>query len=324
MEKNIYIKLKKELPGIRKNVSLKEYTTFKIGGPAKYFFIAETKENLVKALEVSKKFRLPIFILGGGSNILVSDKGFNGLVVKIQITDIELKANEIFVGGGVMLPKLVNVLLKNSFTGLEWASGVPGTIGGAVYGNAQAFGTKVSDAIDNVEVLDAKTLKTKILPKNQCRFTLKNSIFKKNKNLIIVSVVLKLDKGNGAEIKEKINNYLKHRKTLHPTAFPSAGSVFVNPEIEIKNKKILEKFPELIEFNKNKYIPSGYLIEKVGLRGKKIGQAQISEKHANFIINLGKAKAKDILALMNLAKKKVKNVFKINLETEVQFVGFKK
>ena len=123
-------------------------------------------------------------------------------------------------------------------------------------------------------------------------------------------------------IKNKIKEFLDYRKTRHPIDFPSAGSTFVNPEKKIKNKKLLEKFPELKEYNKKGVIPAGYLIAKCGLAGKKIGNAQISEKHANFIINLGGAKAKDVLALMNLAKKKVKKNFGINLEPEVQFVGF--
>ena len=320
MKNNIFTEIKKELPEIQKDILLKEYTTFKIGGPAKYFFVAKNKEDLIKAIEISRKFKLPVFILGGGSNILVSDKGFNGLVIKLQILGTEINENKIYTGAGVMLPKLANIISKNGFTGFEWATGVPGTIGGAIYGNAQAFGTKVSDAIDSVEVLDIKTLKTKYFSKEQCKFVLKNSIFKKNKDLVILSVSLKLEKGDEKEIKEKIHKFLKHRKNCHPIAFPSAGSVFVNPEIKIKNKKLLEKYPELNELNKMGVIPSGYFIEKSGLKGKKNGGAQISEKHANFIINLGNAKAKDVLALMNLAQKKVKENFNVNLETEIQII----
>jgi len=322
MTKNIYAEIEKDLPGVKRNIFLKQYTTFKIGGPAKYFFIAKNKEDLVKAIEVSKKFKLPIFILGGGSNVLVSDKGFNGLVIKIQNSEFRiLNSDKIYAGAGVMLPKLVNVLFKNNFTGFEWASGVPGTVGGAVYGNAQAFGTKTSDAVDSVEALNVETLKFKNFSKEQCGFSLKNSIFKKTKKFIVTSVVLKLEKGDEKEIKERIHGFVKHRKNNHPTTFPSAGSVFVNPEIKIKNKKLLEKYSELNELNKIGVIPSGYFIEKSGLKGKKIGGAQISEKHANFIINLGNAKAKDVLALINLAQRKVKENFNVNLETEIQRLG---
>jgi len=324
MAKNIFLKIKEELPQIQKGILLKDYTTFKIGGPAKYFFVTKTKDDLIKAIKVSKKFELPFFILGGGSNVLFSDKSFNGMVIKLQMGGIEINKNNVYAAAGVMLPKLANIIFKNNFTGFEWATGVPGTVGGAIYGNAQAFGTKISDAINNVEVLNSKTLKVENFSKEKCKFSLKNSIFKRNKNLIILSVILNFKKGDEKEIKEKIHKFLKHRKKCHPIEFPSAGSIFVNPEIQIKNKKLLEKYPELNELNKCGIIPSGYFIEKSGLRGKKIGGAQISEKHANFIINLGDAKAKDVLALINLAQKKVKDTFNVKIETEIQCIGFNK
>ncbi|MDD5433078.1 MAG: UDP-N-acetylmuramate dehydrogenase [Candidatus Pacebacteria bacterium] len=288
-----------------KNVSLKEYTTFKVGGPAKYFFAAKNKDELASALQLAKEKKLDVFVFGGGSNLLMSDKGFKGLVVKIEISGMEFSDSKAVVGGGVCLSKFANAVGKNGFTGFEWAIGIPqATVGGAVYGNAQAFGFRISDNIELVEVFDRKTFKLKTFSKEQCKFTLKNSAFKKNKNLIVISVVFNLQKGNEAEIKENVAKFLKHRKQSHPLNFPSAGSVFVNPE------------------KKGQVTPAGFLIEKAGLKGKKIGNAQISEKHANFIINLGGAKAKDVLALIRLAQKKVKENSKINLETEIQQIGF--
>lgn len=310
------------LPGVEKNVLLKNYTTYKIGGPARYFFIAKTKDRLISALKIAKSLRLPVFILGGGSNLLISEKGFNGLVIKIDISGIKFLGNKAFVGAGAGLTKLAYLSAENRLSGLEWAAGVPGTIGGAIYGNAQAFGTKISDAAEGVEAINLKTLELKNLTKKQCRFSLKNSIFKKNKNLAIVSATLQFKKHGAKQIKNKIKEFLDYRKTNHPISLPSAGSTFVNPEIKIKNKKLLEKFPELDAYNKKGIIPAGYLISKCGLAGKKIGNAQISKKHANFIINLGGAKAKDVLYLINLAKKEVKNNFNISLEAEVQFIGF--
>ncbi len=296
----------------QKNVLLKKYTTYKIGGPAQYFFVAKTKKDLIRAVKAAKEFKLPVFVLGGGSNILVSDKGVKGLVIKLQISDFVLNKNSVHIGAGAMLPKLVAIATENGFAGLEWAAGIPGTVGGAIYGHAQAFGAKISDAVKSVEALDIKTLEMKKLSKKQCGFSLKSSIFKKNKNLIIVSAFLEFEKRPGVpsgsypkrKIQEKIKEYLNYRKTRHPISLPSAGSTFVNPET---NKGV---------------IPAGELIEKAGLAGKRIGKAQISEKHANFIVNLGGAKAKDVLALIKLAQKKVKKDFGIKLKPEVQFVGF--
>lgn len=288
----------------QKNISLKDYTTYRIGGPAEYFFIAETKEQLIEALKTAKELKLPVFILAGGSNILVSDKGIKGLVIKLKISDFVPNQSGAQIGAGVQMSKIVAFAGENGFTGLEWAAGMPGTIGGAIYGHAQAFGTKISDAIKSVEVLDKRTLEIKTLLKEQCEFSLKDSLFKKNKDLVIISAVLEFKKAGQEEIKEKMNNYLAYRKKNHPLSYPSAGSVFVNPE------------------SKGRVIPAGYLIEKAGLMGKRIGNAQISEIHANFIINLGDAKAQDILALITLAREEVKKTFGIELETEIQFVGF--
>ena len=317
------------MPGIKSNVLLKNFTTYKIGGPAKYFFAAKNRDGLMKALKTAKEFNLPVFILGGGSNVLVSDKGFKGLVIKMQNANIKIKNDSekskiIFVEAGTLLSKLIDFCVKNGLSGLEWAAGIPGiTVGGAIYGHAQAFGEKMSDVVKSVEAVDEKTLKIINFTKKQCLFFLKNSIFKKNKNLAIISAVLELVKKNPKEIKNKIKENLNYRKKAHPLNFPSAGSVFVNPEIVVKNKNLLTKFPELIEYNnKNGVIPAGYLISKCGLSEKRIGNAQISKKHCNFIINLGGAKAKDVLSLMELVKKEVKKTFGIELETEVQLVGF--
>jgi len=302
----------------QKNVVLKDYTTYKIGGPAKYFLVIKTKEDLISAIKMAKQLKLSVFILGGGSNVLISDSGINGLVIKIANTKIALiNQDSVFVEAGTSSVKLMKFTIENSLSGVEWFAGIPGTVGGAIFGNAQAFGNKMSESVKSVEVLDLKTFKIINLSNKQCKFSLKNSIFKKNKNLIIISAILKLKQIKKEEVEEKVKKYISYRKKNHPVKFPSAGSVFVNPELIVKNKKLLAKFPELIEFNKWGVIHVGYLIEKCGLKGKRIGNAQISLQHANFIVNLGGAKAKDVLQLIKLAKQKVKKMFNINLQQEI-------
>ena len=296
--------LKEELSEIQENILLKNYTTFKIGGHARYFLVVKEKEQLLKAVKLAKKLKIPFFILGGGSNLLVSDGGFNGLVIKMGILGAEFKGNKLFAGAGESLSKLTFLSAGKGLSGLEWAGGIPSaTAGGAIYGHAQAFGEKISKAVESVEALDSNTLKFKNFSKKQCRFSVKNSIFKKNKNIIIVSCILRLKPDDKNDIKNKVEEFLNYRKERHPD-FPSAGSVFVNPE---KNGETIRV---------------GALIEKCGLKGKKIGNAQISEQHANFIINLGGAKAEDVLRLINLAKQKVKKTFGVELEQEIQIVGF--
>jgi len=289
------MEIKKLLPGVKKNVLLKNYTTFRIGGRAKYFFITKGKEDLIKAIKAAKRLKLPFFILGGGSNILVSDKDFNGLVIKF----------------GQPLSDYVS-------KGLEWAAGIPGTVQGAVCGNAGAFGKSMEDAVKSVEVFNAKTGKIEVFKNKDCQFDYRGSIFKRKKNLIILSVKIKSRKSNQKKIKE----YLDYRRQHHPQ-LPSAGSIFKNFQLPTFNFQLLtKKFPEFGEFKKRGDIPAAFLISQCGLTGKKIDGAQISEKHPNFIVNLGKAKAKDVKKLIKLAKQKIKKKFGIILEEEIQFLGF--
>ncbi len=289
----------------KKNVLLKNYTTFKIGGRAKYFLKAKTKEELIKAIKIAEQKKLPFFILGKGSNLLVSDKGFNGLVIKIETRDYKLETDKIYAQAGIELAQIVDFVAKKSLTGLEWAKGIPGTIGGAIFGNAAAFKNSIGNFIEEVECLEIEPSlkvqppKIRIFNNKDCEFNFKDSIFKKNKNLIILACIIQLKKGDKKEIKKKMKYFLNYRKRSQPLKFPSAGCVFKNPL----------------------RIPTAELIDKSGLKGRKIGRAMISKKHANFIINLGGAEAKDVLKLINLIKKEVKEKFRIELEEEISKVG---
>ncbi|MCX6764114.1 MAG: UDP-N-acetylmuramate dehydrogenase [Candidatus Nealsonbacteria bacterium] len=288
------------VPKFKKNIKLAPYTTFKIGGAAKYFFTARTKKELIRAIGESKKMKIPVFVLGQGSNLLVADNGFDGLVIKIQNSNFKTKGLEVFAEAGVSLSKVVNESAEKGLSGLGWARGIYGTVGGAIRGNAGAFGGEIKDVIGEVEAYDAKTEKIRAFKVNECCFKYRESIFKKRENLIILSAVFKLKKGEKNKIKKDIKGYLDYRIKNHPLDFPSAGSVFKNPPQK----------------------SAGELIEKCGLKGKIIGKAQISSKHANFIINLGGAKADDVLNLINLAKRKVKEKFKIELREEIKYLGF--
>lgn len=332
MGSKISKKIKKELPGVKINVLIKDYTTFKIGGPAKYFFVARKKEDLIKAVKIAKKNKLPFFILGGGSNVLFSDKGYKGLVIRILNSRATLRGvsrsarssqilnSKLYAETGVKLDDLAKLAAKKSLTGFEWAAGIPGTIGGAVYGNTGAFGSSITDVVQGVEALDLKGFKVQKFNQKKCRFLNKDSIFKHRKNLVILSVIIKLKKGDRGEIRNEIKRHLKHRGENHPCEFPSAGCIFKNHRSKIRDPKLLKKYPELKEFNKGTRIPTAYLIDKSGLAGKKIGRAEISQKHANFVINLGGAKAIDVIKLIKLAKQKVKRKFGIDLKEEIQII----
>jgi len=300
-----YEGMEKEFPKLKKNVSLKKYTTFHIGGPAEYFFKAKNEKDLIKVLRTAKRFNVPFFILGQGSNLLISDKGFKGIVVKCELNEIRFfkkgnKIQRIYVGAGVKTADLLKLVSEKSLSGLEWAVGMPGTIGGCIFGNAGAFKSSMAEITKGVKVLNVKNFKIKKLKDKDCKFGYKESIFKKNKNLIILGAYLRFKKGKEAEIKQIMKGCLDYRKRTQPLNSSCAGSFFKNPKDN----------------------PAGRLIEQAGFKGKKIGNIKVSGKHANFIVNLGRGKSKDVTKLSKLIKKKVKGKFKIKLEEEIQFLGF--
>jgi len=288
-----------DIETFQENISLSEKINFKLGGKTKYFFAAKTREEIIDAAGLAKKENIPFYILGGGTNILAADEGYSGLVLKIENSKLKIEGCEIYAEAGVLLSDVVRIAADNSLSGLEWAAGIPGQVGGAVYGNAQAFGGNISKIAEKVETLDAGDLEIKEFSNSECQYSEKSSIFKKNKNLIILSAIFNLKKGDRKSILEEMKSHFDLRKEKHPLNYPSAGSMFVNNPPNP---------------------PSSYLIEQAGLKGLRAGDAQVSEKHAGFIINLGKATCKDVMKLVEKIQKGVKDKFGIDLEQEVQII----
>lgn len=304
------------------NVLLKNHTTFKIGGLARYFFKAKNKEELINSLRWAKKNKTPFFILGNGSNILVSDKGYNGLVVKIEDRRYKIKTGRrtyLLAAAGVSLATLVRNTGKRGLSGLEWASGLPGTLGGAVFGNAGAFGGEMKDNIVWVEALD-KSLRVRKLYKEQCRFGYRTSIFKK-RGWIVLSVKMLLKRGDKKRLQAIARSRIKERKEKGPLEYPNAGSIFKNCDIKKVPKKVVRIFKDVIKKDPFEVIPAAAIIARTGgLIGAKIGNAEVSTKHPNFIVNLGNARATDVIKLIKLVKKKVKNRFEVELEEEIKLL----
>jgi len=320
MQPKIFENLKKSLPNIQKNVLLKNHTTFKIGGPAEYFLLASKKEDVIKAIKIAKSLKVPVFVMGGGSNLLVSDKGVRGLVVKNQDkSPIVLKPNSVVEApAGIVLGKLVDFSIKKSLKGLEWAGGLPGTFGGAVRGNAGAFGGEIKDSIFRVKALDSK-FNLKILSNKQCGFSYRSSIFKE-KNWVVLSASVKLQKGNKKDLQAVSNSHINYRKEKHPLEYPNAGSIFKNVDFKKVLPKIRNLFLDKVKKDPFPIIPSAWFIIGAGLAGKKIGRAQISEKHSNYIVNLGGGRAKDVSKLIEFVKKEVKKKYGVFLEQEIQYL----
>ena len=290
---NFILELEKlNLGKSEKDISLSTLTTYKTGGIAKLVVYPNNINNLKQLLKLIHKHNIKYFILGKGSNTLFSDKEFNGVIIKLdKLNNFEIKETEIYVESGMILSKLVQESIKNELTGLEFAIGIPGTIGGAIYMNAGAYGNNMSNIVKSVIVLNEK-FQIKEIPLEKLKFDYRYSIFQDNKNLICVAANIKLEHGNHDEIASKIKENLLKRKNSQPLEYPSAGSVFRNPE--------------------GNY--AGKIIEELGLKGKNIGGAEISTKHANFIINKNNASSSDILNLIKLVQKEVKDKYKIDLK----------
>lgn len=278
---------------IQENISLKEYSSFKVGGSARYFLLAENKEDIISAIQ---EIKLPFYIIGGASNILFPDKGLNALVIKINNNEFEIIDNDIQVGAGISTAVFLQKCVESNLSGAEFLAGIPGTIGGAINSNAGAFKNSMQDIIEEVLVLNSENLETRILKNSECNFSYRDSLFKNKNNLIILSCKIKLKKENKEKILQQIKINLETRKENQPYEFPSAGSIFKNP----------------------KDYSAGQLIEEVGLKGFKINGAEVSTKHANFIINKGDASSEDIKEIIKIIKEKVKEKFNIELEEEIK------
>ncbi len=281
------------------NESLKKHTTYGIGGPADLMIFPKSKQDLIKVIEIINENKIQLTILGSGSNVLVSDNGIRGAVISLKnsLKKIEVDDNILYAECGTMLGKIVKHAVKNNLIGLENLNGVPGTLGGALIMNAGAWGGEISENLIHVEVINSKSEIQKI-QKKDLNFSYRQSSF--NKDDILLSAKFNLQKADKDVIKDNFIEAQSGRKNSQPLNKRSAGSLFKNP----KNNS------------------AGKLLDEAGLKGFSIGDAKISEKHANFFINDGDASSRDMLMLIKKAHKEVKDKFNVNLALEVKLMGF--
>lgn len=310
---------------VKENEILANYTTFKIGGPAKYFYLAKNSDELLKAVKVAEQLDLPYFILGWGSNLLVSDLGFNGLIIKTASNQYEIRNDEIFTEAGLSLNRLIGIATQASLTGLEPFAGIPGTVGGAARGNAGAFGKGFGNLVKEVEIY--KDGQVKKIKQIDMKYAYRNSILKHEPG-VILSVIVKLKKDKPKEIQARVLANVKDRKEKLPFQ-SSAGCIFKNIEldkIEIDKNKIIEELDitqeEWQKVTQHGKLGIGYLLDRLGLKGKTVGDAKISKKHAGFIINTGSAKAEHVIMLISDIRMRVRNQLGIQLQEEIQYLGF--
>lgn len=284
---------------IRVAEPLSKHTTFRIGGNADLFVEIENENQLSGILEYLKRENLPFLVMGNGSNLLVSDFGFRGIVLQIskKMSQIHVEGNLVVAKAGALMSQVAAAAYQNQLTGLEFASGIPGTIGGGVVMNAGAYDGELKMVIEYVKVVDSFG-KISTLSNEEMKFGYRDSIIK-HSDLIVLEVGLRLQKGKQEEIKAKMDDFAFRRKDKQPLEYPSAGSTFKRPEGHF----------------------AGALIMNAGLRGYRVGDAMVSEKHCGFVINVGNATCEDVKAVISHVQKRVAEEFQVSLETEVIFIG---
>ena len=291
---------KNNIGKIEKEVFLSKYTTYKVGGLCSCVIYPKDAEKLVQLIKIIKKYKLKYKVIGNGSNLIFSDKKYDGVIIKLNNLDqIKIVGNKIIVGAGYSLIKLTTMATKASLTGLEFAAGIPGTVGGAVFMNAGAYKSDMGYIVKDVKVL---TPENEIinLTNREMNFHYRTSFLQKHPDYICLEATLRLKKGKKSEIEALIKDRRKRRLESQPLEYPSAGSVFRNPEGDA----------------------AGRIIESLGLKGLKKGGAQVSSKHANFIVNTGGASANDIRELIMFVKENVKDNYGIDLKVEQEFVNW--
>lgn len=287
---------------IKYNENMSKHTSFKTGGPSDYYAAAKSIDEIKEAITFSKEKNIPLYVMGNGSNLLVKDNGFRGLILKIDLENFEFFSSEnnvlVTAGAGNKLMALGEKFKQLGFSGFEELSGIPGTIGGANYMNAGAYGKELKDILVSSKALNLDTGEIESLKKEEQDLVYRGSIFK-NKKYIILESTIALEKGNTEEIETKMNEFRKQREEKQPLEYPSAGSTFKRGNGFITAK----------------------LIDDCGLKGYQIGGAQISEKHAGFIINKGNATSKDIIDLIEYTKKKLQEKFNVEIAEEIEIIG---
>lgn len=310
---------------IKENIDLKPYTYFKIGGPARYFAEVKSEKELKEAVKFAKAHELPFFIMGAASNILVADSGYPGVAIRMLVRDISREGTVLTAGAGVPNGVLVARALQEKLSGLEWAVGIPGSLGGSVRGNAGCFSGEMKDVVERVRYFNSETGEMKTGDNVFCQFSYRNSMFKKSPHLIIFSATLRLREGNPEVSQRLVRFYTASRTDDQDIGSSSAGCVFKNvpwPKEEWKRKRLLYFLPDLADYALRETIPVGFLIDRLGLKGRAVGKASISKKHANYIINKGGSTAEEVIMLIGVVKEYVHRKYDLQLEEEIQYVGF--
>ncbi len=312
------------ISGTIENEPMSKHTSFRIGGPARLYYIANSSDDAIKAFEVAKALGIPAVTFGGGSNLLVSDDGYQGLLLQVANRSMSIDGTRVIAESGVITGLVARKSVDAGLTGFEWAIGVPGTIGGAIYGDAGCYGGEMRDVVVTADVYRIRDGQRLTLTKDQCEFGYRESLFKREPHLILGCVLELRAASDPSASKQRMEDIMRQRKEKQPLEQSSAGCAFKNfeftneSEIELLRREV--DVPE--SMLKNKSLGAGWLVDQAGLLGQAVGQVEVSMKHGNFLVNKGQARAQDVIGLISLIKRKIRDEFGIEMHEEVQYVGF--
>ena len=306
---------------VQENVPLAPFTSLNIGGPARFFTVAGNLDQLRQALLFARRQGVRFCVLGGGSNLLVSDDGFDGLVIRLQLQGIQVSGHRIEVQAGVDLTALVRRTAQLGLSGMESLAGIPGLVGGAIRGNAGAYGGCIGEVTETVFALQADSLELLALDRGECAFDYRNSRFKRDPLLVVVSALLTLAPGDCEEIRRKVEGTIAKREARQLQCDLSVGSFFMNPVVTDPELICRFEADQGVRCRENR-IPAGWLIDQAKLRSIRVGAAMVSQKHANYLINTGNANAQEMTRLARLVKMEVRAALGVQLQEEVSCLGF--
>ncbi|MDF1497186.1 MAG: UDP-N-acetylmuramate dehydrogenase [Patescibacteria group bacterium] len=318
-------KFQKNFPSILVDELMSKHINMRIGGPASLYLATSDVDELTDAIEMANKEKIPWFIFGGGSNLLVSDDGFDGLAIQVAFREVKVREKTIIVDAGAITGAVARQSVADGLEGMEWAATLPGTIGGAIYGNSGCWGGEMKDIVVTVDAIHLPDMKRVVYPNAKCKFGYRDSVFKHEPHIILRATLGLKKSEDPSVVNSRMEEFAAKRKECQPFSESSAGCMFKNftfkdeSELERLKNDVKEIPPEMLA---KKSLSAGWLVSQVGMKGEKIGEAQISEKHGNFIVNLGNARAQDVLMLTSKAKMKVRDEYNIMLEDEVRLIGF--
>lgn len=311
------------IPGVLLDESMSKHTNFRIGGPAKLYVVANDADAMIRAVEAAENAGVPWAVFGGGSNLLVADEGYEGLIVQSGMRSLTVDGGVIHAESGVITALAARKAADASLSGFEWAIGVPGTIGGAVYGNAGCYGGEMKDVVESVDAYRLSDRARVTYTNADCAFAYRESKFKHDRHLIF-GCTIRLSSGDTAVSKKRMQEIVETRKEKQPLELSSAGCAFKNFEFsDVSQISVLREKTDVPEaMITNGVISAGWAVERSGARGLTVGGVAVSDKHGNFLVNTGGGTAKDVVELIALVKAKVQVEFGITLENEVQLLGF--